>query len=130
MWRTTNPFSHDRPADPVRFDEDLFATCRDLIALRRTHEALRRGSFGVVQADDEQTLLTFARTHGPSALLVTFNRSGAAHSARVTLPDPLRQSYETLRTVPGGTSVRIHQDEATLLLEAPGHPGVVLRAFP
>jgi len=125
-----HPFGYDRPADPVRFDEDLFATYRDLIALRRTHEALRRGSFGVVQADDEQNLLTFARTHGSSAVLVTFNRSGAAHSARVTLPDTLRQSYETLRTVPEGTSVRIHQDEATLLLEVPGHTGVVLRAFP
>ena len=125
-----HPFGHDRPADPVRFDEDLFATYQDLIALRRTHEALRRGSVGGVQADDEQNLLTFARTHGSSALLVTFNRSGAAHSARVTLPDPLRQSYETLRTVPEDTSVRIHQDGATLLLEVPGHTGVVLRAFP
>ena len=104
MCEDNHPFGHDRPADPVRFDEDLFATYQDLIALRRTH--------------------------GSSALLVTFNRSGAAHSARVTLPDPLRQSYETLRTVPEGTSVRIHQDGATLLLEVLGRTGVVLRAFP
>ncbi|WP_263784629.1 glycoside hydrolase family 13 protein [Salinibacter grassmerensis] len=38
-----HPYGHDRPADPVAFNDDLFATYRDLIALRRDHEALRRG---------------------------------------------------------------------------------------
>jgi cyclomaltodextrinase len=137
VWRDKNydveddhPFGHARPADSVRFDEGLFATYRDLIALRRDHEALRRGSFGVVQADDERNLLTFARTHAANTLLVTFNRSGAAHSARVPLPDSLQQSYETRRTVPEGASVRVRQDGAALLLKVPGHTGVVLHAVP
>ena len=125
-----HPFGHDRPADPVRFDEELFATYRDLISLRRRHASLRRGAFGVVQADDERGLLTYARTHADDTLLVTLNRSAAAHSARVSLPDSLRRSYERLRTVPEDASVRLQQDGAALLVELPGHTGLVVRPTP
>jgi len=134
VWRDKNydvedhhPYGQDRPADPVRFDAELFATYQDLISLRRSHDALRRGAFGVVQADDERGMLTYARTHAADTLLVTLNRDEAAHSARVSLPDSLRRSYEVLRTVPEGASVRLQQDATALLLEVPGHTGVVLR---
>jgi glycosidase len=125
-----HPFGHDRPADSVRFNEALFGTYRDLIALRREHDALRRGSFGVVQADDERSLFTYARTHPSDTLLVTLNRSAAAHSARVPLPDSLQRPYEVLRTVPEGASVRLQEDGTALLLEVPGHTGVVVRPAP
>ena len=125
-----HPFSHDRPPDPVRFDEELFATYRDLISLRRAHTSLRRGAFGVVQADDERDMLTYARTHPSDTLLVALNRSAVAHSARVPLPDSLRRPYEILRTVPEGASVRLQQDGTALLLEVPGHTGLVLRPTP
>lgn len=133
VWRDRNydveddhPFGHDRPADPVRFNDELFGTYRDLISLRRNHEALRRGTFEVVQADDERDLLTYARTYETDTLLVTLNRGSAAHSARVILPDSLQRSYEVLRTVPAGTPVRLQQDDAALLLEVPVHTGVIL----
>jgi glycosidase len=122
-----HPYGHDRPADPVRFNEALFATYQELISLRRTHASLRRGAFGVVQADDERDLLTYARTHPSDTLLVTLNRSAAAHSARVPLPDSLRPPYELLRTVPKNAAVRVQQDGTALRLEVPGHTGLVLR---
>jgi glycosidase len=125
-----HPFGRDRPADPVRFEEELFATYQDLISLRRTHEALRRGTFGVVQADDERDMLTYARTHPSDTLLVTLNRSAAAHSARVPLPDSLQRPYDILRTVPEGASVRLQQDGTALLLEVPGYTGMILRSAP
>jgi glycosidase len=125
-----HPFGHDRPADPVAFNDDLFGTYRSLISLRREHDALRRGSFGVVQADDERSMLTYARTHPGDTLLVTLNRSADAHSARVPLPDSLQQPYEVLRTVPEGASVRLQQDGTALLLEVPGHTGVVVHPSP
>jgi glycosidase len=137
VWRdmdydveNNHPFGHDRPADPVRFDEELFATYQDLISLRRDHASLRRGTFGVVQADDERDMLTYARTHPSDTLLVTLNRSAAAHSARVPLPDSLRRPYDILRTVPEGASVRLQQDGTALLLEVPGHTGMLLRSAP
>jgi len=122
-----HPYGHDRPADPVRFSDDLFATYQDLISLRRSHESLRRGAFGVVQTDDERDLLTYARTHERDTVLVTLNRSAAAHSARVPLPDSLKRPYTLLRTVPEGAAVRVQQDGTALLLEVPGHTGLVLR---
>ncbi|MEF8817496.1 MAG: glycoside hydrolase family 13 protein [Salinibacter sp.] len=125
-----HPFGHDRPADPVRFNDALFGTYQNLISLRREHDALRRGAFGVVQADDERDMLTYARTHSQDTLVVTLNRSAEAHSARVPLPDSLRQPYEVLRTVPEGASVRLQQDGTALLLEVPGHTGVVVRPAP
>ena len=79
------------------------------------------------QADDERTMLTYARTHERDTVLVTLNRSPAAHSARVPLPDSLRQAYEILRTVPEGASVRLQQDATALLLEVPEHTGLILR---
>ncbi|WP_251953108.1 alpha-amylase family glycosyl hydrolase [Salinibacter ruber] len=120
-----HPYGHDRPADPVAFNEDLFATYRDLISLRREHEALRRGSFGVVQADDARDMLTYARTHPADTVLVTLNRSDAAHSVRVSLPDSLRRPYEILRNVPKNAAARLQQNGTVLLLEVPGHTGVV-----
>ncbi|MFB6230921.1 MAG: alpha-glucosidase C-terminal domain-containing protein, partial [Salinibacter sp.] len=122
-----HPFGHDRPADPVRFNDKLFATYRALTALRRNHEALRRGAFGVVQADDERDMITYARTHKADTVLVALNRSAEAHSARVPLPDSLRHTYEILRSVPEGAPGRVQQDGSALLLEVPGHAGLVLR---
>lgn len=125
-----HPLGHDRPPDPVRFNDELFATYRALINLRRSHEALRRGAFGVLQADDDRDMLTYARTYAAEALLVTLSRNAEADSVRVPLPDSLRQSYELLRTVPEGASVRLQQDGSALLLEMPGHTGVILRHTP
>jgi len=123
-----HPFGRDRPPDPVRFNDDLFATYQDLISLRREHASLRRGAFGVVQADDDRDLFTYARTHAADTLLVTLNRSTAAHSARVPLPDSLQRSYELLRTVPKEASVRLQQDATALSVEVPGHTGLILRS--
>jgi len=122
-----HPYDQDRPANPVAFNNDLFATYRDLISLRRDQEALRRGAFGVVQADDARGMLTYARTHPADTVLATINRSDTAHSVRVSLPDSLRRPYEILRAVPEGAAVRLQQDETALLLEVPGHTGVIMR---
>lgn len=84
---------------------------------------MRRGTFGVVQADDERDMFTYARFDEADVLPVTLNRSEAAHSARVPLPDSLQQPCE----VPEDAAVRLQKDESALLLEVPGHAGVVLR---
>lgn len=72
-------------------------------------------------------MFTYARFHEADVLPVTLNRSEAAHSSRVPLPDSLQQPCEVLRTVPEDAAVRLQQDESALLLEVPGHTGVVLR---
>jgi glycosidase len=127
-----HPFGRERPADPVRFRHDLFQTYQTLITLRTSSPTLRRGDFGVVQADDERRLLTYARTptgsdRGERTYVVTLNRSADAHSARIPLPDSLRGTYEIAFQTPADGSVRLQQDATALLLDLPPHSGVVLR---
>lgn len=125
-----HPFGRARPADPVSYNSDLAGTYRDLIDLRRNHAALKRGAFGVIQADDERNLFAYARTRAEEVLIVTINRSAEAHSVRISLPDSLRYAYEHVRSVPEGAAVRLQQDASALLLEVPGHSGMVLRRTP
>ena len=135
VWPNTNyavegnhPFGQDRPADPVQFNDDLFATYQRLINLRRSSVALRRGAFTVLATDDERRLLAYARSHddGPS-MVVALNRSAEAHSARVPLPDSLQASYEPVFETPSGGSFRVQQDASALLLELPPRAGLLLQ---
>jgi cyclomaltodextrinase len=124
-----HPLGHARPADSVRFRHDLFATYRRLIDLRRSHVALRRGSFATLAADDDRRLLAHARVHpdGPT-VIVALNRSAEAHSACVPLSDSLDGAYAPVFQTPRTESFRVQQDASALLLELPGRAGVVLRA--
>jgi glycosidase len=124
-----HPFGRDRPADSVAFNRALFDTYQRLIALRREHVALRRGSFSVLTADDDRRLLAYARSHadGP-AMIVALNRSDAAHSARVALPDSLQGTYTPVAQIPRDGAFRSQQDGSGLMLELPSRAGLVLKA--
>jgi glycosidase len=123
-----HPLGHDRPADSVQFHHDLFATYQRLIDLRRSHVALRRGSFSILTADDDRLLLAYARSHanGPT-MIVALNRSVEAHSARVPLPDSLDGTYAPVLETPRDGTYRVQQDGTGLLLELPPRAGLVLR---
>jgi len=123
-----HPLGHDRPADSVQFHHDLFATYQRLIDLRRSHVALRRGSFSILTADDDRLLLAYARSHanGPT-MIVALNRSVEAHSARVPLPDSLDGTYAPVLKTPRDGTYRVQQDGTGLLLELPPRAGLVLR---
>ena len=122
-----HPFGQRRPRDPVVFDAERFATYQDLIALRRSEPALRRGATATLLADDERMLLAFARTHAGDALLSVLNRSADGHSLRLPLPDSLRGTYRTAFQTPSDGAVRVQHDATALLLEMPPHSGLVLR---
>ena len=54
-------------------DEALLAWQKELIALRKAHSALRTGSYTPLLADDERSLLAFARGNQEEELLAVFN---------------------------------------------------------
>ena len=119
-----DPLGRERACAPVAFDAELFAFYRDAIALRHAHDALRRGAFEVLTADDEHDLVAFARTLGDEALVVVMNRSDEAHSLRVPKPQP--GSYALAFATTDGPR-RVQEDPTGLVLELPARTGLVLR---
>ena len=122
----SDPLGRERTPDPVAFDDDLFAFYQSLIQLRRDHEALRRGDFSVVQADEERTMFAFERSHNDESYVVVLNRSDEAHSARIPLEFAQGDVYEPVFTTTD-VGYRIQQDATALLLEVPERSGMVLK---
>lgn len=122
---TEDPLGRERTPDPVAFDHELFDFYRSLIRLRRAHDALRRGTFRVLQADDERSMLSFERAYEDASLVVVLNRSDKAHSARIPLGRTETQPYEAIFTT-ASEGYRVQQDAEALLLEVPARSGLLL----
>jgi glycosidase len=54
-------------------DRDLFAFYRDLIALRKTHSALKQGPRAIIYTDDQ--ILAYRRSHEGESLVIVLNIS-------------------------------------------------------
>ena len=72
VWSDLGAF--DDPDE--RVDEAHLASYRAMIALRGGHEALRRGAFRTLVADDARNLWIFERTLGDERVVVAVNASG------------------------------------------------------
>lgn len=116
------PVIYDR--DEAAGGEDLRAFYRDLVALRREHEALRRGGIEIVLADDDLDLFAFARALGDEVVVVLLNRSAGAQSLRIEKPHP--GTYE-LALATNSEARRVQNDPTGLVLEVAAHSGFVLR---
>ena len=81
---TAHPFGAERPADPVRFDEEMFRFYREWIALRHRLPVLRRGSFEPISTNAEPRVLLFVRRLGDSQVRAAFN--SGTEEARLTWP--------------------------------------------
>ena len=115
-----------RPVDEVTFDRELFDYYKSLVSLRKGAEALRRGDFQVLVADDERNVLAFSRTAGGETVVIVLNRSEEAHSIRIPLPEALRKTYE-VALMTRDDAHRVQQDSEALLLEVPALAGMVLK---
>ena len=73
-----------KPGAGLPRDEALRADYRKLIAIRRAHPALSRGTHAGLSTDGD--LLVFARREGQDAVVVAVNRGAAPASAMVPAP--------------------------------------------
>ena len=71
-----HPLGLDRPSDEVVFDSTLFNYYRDLISLRRRHQALQKGKLEFLRDFEKQGLLVYERTWEDEQLLCIFNNTG------------------------------------------------------
>jgi cyclomaltodextrinase / maltogenic alpha-amylase / neopullulanase len=85
--------------DPVQQDSRLLATMQELIALRRGHDVLRRGSYERLIAEDATRVLAFARRLPGSTAVVMLNRSASTREMHVPCGLPASQMRQAW---PGG----------------------------
>jgi glycosidase len=69
-----DPLNRPREPDAVSVDRELLEFYRDAIALRKQHEALRRGSWSVADTNDDAKFFAFRRELRGKRLLIAFNR--------------------------------------------------------
>ncbi|MBM4162812.1 MAG: alpha-amylase, partial [Ignavibacteria bacterium] len=72
----THPFADKtRANDEVTFDQELFSYYKRLIRLRTENEALRRGDFTTLLADNDKEVYAFGRTEHSNEVIVVINNS-------------------------------------------------------
>jgi glycosidase len=107
MWGSDDPFCrkpmlwadlppNDDPDERIR--EGHLEAYRALIALRRESEALRRGAFRTLVADDAKNLWIFERTLGDERVIVALNGSTEPQALPEGIPDAV---HGTCHAVPG-----------------------------
>ena len=94
-----DPRGTKRTPDEVAFDAGLHQFYKQAIALRRKHEALRRGDFRVAGVFDEAQTLAFQRRSGEGSLLVVLNRSEKEQSVRIELPPEVAAKYAKAKVI-------------------------------
>lgn len=83
--RASDPLGRPSSAAPVRFDPELHEYYRSVIALRRSHPALRTGSADFLLAEDATHTVVFARTLEEERLVVALNRSNEPVDVTLTV---------------------------------------------
>lgn len=110
---TTHPYGRFRRPDPVSPDTELFATYKDLIALRKENIRLFvDGTLTWLLADDEQRLLAYERALGDERAVIAFNASDEPQTLTVELE---RGQWHT--AFPAGDAMEV--TDGTLAVELP-----------
>jgi glycosidase len=78
-----------RPVERNAPDQDLRRHYRDLIRLRNSEPALRRGTYRTILVDDERRLFGFERGFGGETITVLFNAGETAAEASLPYGDAL-----------------------------------------
>jgi len=93
--------------DERSWNVDLRDTVKRLVALRREHAVLRRGSFVPLYADDTTNVYAFGRRLGRDTLLVVLNNGEEPYEVNLPLKDVLREGTRLVDLLTGaGYEVR------------------------
>jgi glycosidase len=123
-WRSADASYRSRNvAAQAEDDASLLSHYRDLIHLRNSEAALRRGTYASVPATDE-AVMAFARAYEGEALLVAVNTgASAAESTTLSLPSgSLAPGRYRLADGLAGDSVRVEVAEGGVLRGLPLTP--------
>lgn len=100
--------------EPASQASPLLPYTRQLTALRRSHEALRRGEFAELYSKDP--VYAFARTYEDSTIAVILNNSGRPQDVSFTI-GPRQWEDVALYDLLAGKAVKAARDDAPLKVE-------------
>jgi glycosidase len=121
--QTIDPRGRERQPDEVKFDNNLFEFYKQAIALRRQHDALNRGQFAVVAADDGQHVFVFSRRSDKEALLIALNRGD--REARLNMEGGSKQVIPIFVTRGDLDAVKVESSETGTAMTLPALTGAV-----
>ncbi len=111
------------PWDASRWDPDLLAYAKSVIALRKAQPALRRGSYQRLYAAD--SVFAFGRRLGDEAHVIAFDVSDAPKTVEFPIEAMAPQSKPPEHLF--GPQTNAQRRENTLRLEIPARSGVILK---
>ncbi|MBI9071467.1 MAG: alpha-glucosidase C-terminal domain-containing protein [Melioribacteraceae bacterium] len=72
---TTHPMNLKRPADEVKFDEELFNYYKKIIGIRNNNEVLSKGKINFLFTDNENDIVVYERVLDDERILVVINNN-------------------------------------------------------
>lgn len=81
---THHPFGKQRAADDNNFDQELYGYYQQLIQLRNSEPALKKGTAEILYHNPEQKLVIFCRTYKGEKIWVVLNRSDMVQQLNLT----------------------------------------------
>jgi cyclomaltodextrinase / maltogenic alpha-amylase / neopullulanase len=110
------------PWDQSQWDDDMHAYFQSCIALRKSHPALRRGSFEILHAEDG--ILAYMRAYQNDSLLVVINNKTTSYRLDIPVSDFLSDGAHLPALFAGSGVARVIDGRLTHLA-LPPRSGVV-----
>jgi len=121
LWKDLEPY--ENPEENFVM-EDHLAYYRQIIALRRTHSALRTGSFATLLADDAADVWAFLRKNEEEQIIVVVNASDQARQVAIPLPADSPRTWQGVFNC----DLSLVSKDGRLRVTVPALGGIVLRS--
>ncbi|OGU34850.1 MAG: alpha-amylase [Ignavibacteria bacterium GWB2_35_6b] len=72
---TAHPFGKTRPADEVKFNEDIFDWYKKLITIRKTNDVLSNGEVEYFMKDNDNKVLGYRRYNNDESIFIVVNNN-------------------------------------------------------
>lgn len=99
-----------RPNDTVTFNQDLYEYYRQLIRIRKSNIALRRGSFYDLLSDDEKGVYAFGRKTKDNHVIVVLNNDAAAQTISLPLDGAFQDQVSGNELTGDGEGLKLRLD--------------------
>jgi len=110
----TDPRGRERSPDEVKFDQSLFDSYKQMIALRRQHDALNHGDVKTIATNDGKGVFVMSRASDKEKLVIALNRGEAEAQIEINIPSkglvPIfvsRGDLDAVKTQSGASGIEL-----------------------